>query len=536
MKKLHADWYDWALGRAPLPEFFHDRVAYYMMGANEWRYAHTLAAAGSGKALVLHLSAPGGAADLAHPGTLAATAPQREPATLLVSDPRELPELEVAKEADEENLLSQFRARQKRAVVFESAPLATDTEMAGALRLLLACSADTPDYDLWAQVLLVQADGSAVRLGEDIRRARFRNSPFHARAPQARGAGADPLRVQLGGVATAGRCAPARRDRAAELAEVPEELQYRRPHRLRATPRMPASRTSACCTMRSTPAASSCRSPRRAGDPRAVPGPALAPAPAAAPRLTSIDLMRGLVIAFMVLDHVRDFVHVDALRFDPLDPARTTALLYATRWITHLCAPTFVFLAGASAWLQRARGKTAAELARFLLTRGLWLVFLELTVIGFAWSFSLPFMHFPAGDLGDRLLHGAARGAGAIYRASWCLRSGCVIIAGHNLLDPLSPRASAPGRMCGWRCTFRGCGCTHGMPFVFDSYPVVPWLGRDAVRLRARALVPHAGPPRVTAASWRSARRCSRCSCCCGTSTSTATRIPGRCRRASGDR
>jgi uncharacterized protein len=180
MKKLHADWYDWALGRAALPEFFHDRVAYYMMGANEWRYAHTLAAAGSGKALVLHLAAPGGAADLAHPGLLAATAPKREPATLLVSDPRELPELEVAKEAQDENLLSQFRARQKRAVVFESAPLAADTEMAGALRLLLECAADTPDYDLWAQVLLVQADGSAVRLGEDIRRARFRNSPFHA--------------------------------------------------------------------------------------------------------------------------------------------------------------------------------------------------------------------------------------------------------------------------------------------------------------------------------------------------------------------
>ena len=160
------------------PGFFHDRVAYYMMGANEWRYAHTLAAAGSGRQLVLHLATPGGTADLAHPGVLAAIAPRREPATLLVSDPRELPELAVAQEADEENLLSQFRARQQRAVVFESAPLAADTEMAGALRLLLACTADTPDYDLWAQVLLVQADGSAVRLGEDIRRARFRNSPF----------------------------------------------------------------------------------------------------------------------------------------------------------------------------------------------------------------------------------------------------------------------------------------------------------------------------------------------------------------------
>ena len=112
--------------------------------------------------------------------------------------------------------------------------------------------ADTPDYDLWAQVLLVQADGSAVRLGEDIRRARFRNSPFHARAPQARRAGADPLRVQLGGVATAGRCAPARRHRAAELAEVPEELQHRRPYRLRASrgcpdrAHPPAARCAAC--------------------------------------------------------------------------------------------------------------------------------------------------------------------------------------------------------------------------------------------------------------------------------------------------
>ena len=113
---------------------------------------------------------------------------------------------------------------------------------------------------------------------------------------------------------------------------------------------------------------------------------------ATATRIGSIDLLRGLVIALMVLDHVRDFLHADAVRFDPLDPARTSALLYATRWITHLCAPTFVFLAGTSVWLQRARGRTPAELSRFLLARGLWLVLLELTVIGFAWSFSLPFM------------------------------------------------------------------------------------------------------------------------------------------------
>jgi uncharacterized protein len=180
MKQLHADWYDFALGRAPRPAFFRDRVAYYMMGADEWRYAASLEAASSGTQLQLHLSAPQGAASLPHPGTLRPESPAREAPTLLVSDPHELPELDVAQEARSEDLLSTFRAGQRRAVVFESAPLAADTEMAGALRLLLECAADTPDYDLMAQVLLVRADGAAVQLGQDIRRARFRHGFFHA--------------------------------------------------------------------------------------------------------------------------------------------------------------------------------------------------------------------------------------------------------------------------------------------------------------------------------------------------------------------
>ena len=98
----------------------------------------------------------------------------------------------------------------------------------------------------------------------------------------------------------------------------------------------------------------------------------LSPAPLAqlnrlgVPRLDAIDLLRGLVIALMVLDHVRDFFHVNAFVFNPLDPARTTPVLYATRWVTHLCAPTFVFLSGVSAYLQRASGKDARTLSRFL--------------------------------------------------------------------------------------------------------------------------------------------------------------------------
>jgi uncharacterized protein len=101
-----------------------------------------------------------------------------EPPAIFVSDPHELPELDVANYAANENLLSQFRAYQKRAITFHSEPLAHDTEIAGHMRLNLVVQADAPDFDLWAEVLMVLPDGSAVKLGEDIRRARFRNGYF----------------------------------------------------------------------------------------------------------------------------------------------------------------------------------------------------------------------------------------------------------------------------------------------------------------------------------------------------------------------
>jgi uncharacterized membrane protein len=105
-------------------------------------------------------------------------------------------------------------------------------------------------------------------------------------------------------------------------------------------------------------------------------------------RINTIDLLRGLVMVIMALDHTRDFFHKDAWTQDPLDLKTTTAFLYFTRWITHFCAPVFVFLAGAGAFFQSQR-KTRKELSSFLIKRGLWLIIVEVVIIGFAFTFDV---------------------------------------------------------------------------------------------------------------------------------------------------
>src|ERR1700753_3519186 len=107
-------------------------------------------------------------------------------------------------------------------------------------------------------------------------------------------------------------------------------------------------------------------------------------------RIESIDLLRGIVMIIMALDHARDYFNRDAYLYDPTDMTKTNAFLFFTRWITHFCAPTFMFLAGPAAFLYGVKkGRKAASF--FLLTRGIWLIFIELTVVTVGWTFHVHF-------------------------------------------------------------------------------------------------------------------------------------------------
>ncbi len=150
----------------------------------------------------------------------------------------------------------------------------------------------------------------------------------------------------------------------------------------------------------------------------------------ARPRLNSIDLLRGLVIVLMALDHTRDFFGASGQ--NPRDIAQPA--LFLTRWITHFCAPTFIFLAGLSAYLYGTHGRSTGEVSRFLLTRGCWLIFVEFTLVGFGWNLTF-------GGLFVAQVIWAIGGsmiilAGLVYLPRTAIAGvALAVIAGHNLFD-----------------------------------------------------------------------------------------------------
>jgi len=208
--------------------------------------------------------------------------------------------------------------------------------------------------------------------------------------------------------------------------------------------------------------------------------PASPPAPGRRMRIDSVDLLRGLVMVLMLLDHTRDYVHRDATAFDATDLSRTTVALFFTRWVTHFCAPIFVFLAGSGAALQLTRGRPKGELSRFLLTRGAWLVVLEFTVVRLGVTFDLDYAAFPGflqviWAIGVSMMVLAA----LIHLPTrWVGAAGIAIVALHNLTDPLSVTTPAPGAgSVLWMVLHQpGFAPVFGMRMLV-LYPLLPWLG-----------------------------------------------------------
>jgi uncharacterized membrane protein len=202
---------------------------------------------------------------------------------------------------------------------------------------------------------------------------------------------------------------------------------------------------------------------------------------ALAPRHEGVDLVRGLVMVVMVLDHTRDYF-MDA-PFDPTDLSRVTPGLFLTRWITHFCAPTFALLAGVGARLAgEARGRDRRALVRFLLTRGLWLILLEQTVE----KFGVLFRPSPGLVLGLVL---TALGGGFVLLSAlvaarvpaWLIgAAGLAIIAGNNLLDLAPPTAVSMPPLLGFLMRPDMVALPGGM-LALVGYPLLPWFAVVAV-------------------------------------------------------
>ena len=191
-------------------------------------------------------------------------------------------------------------------------------------------------------------------------------------------------------------------------------------------------------------------------------------------RLASVDIVRGAVMVLMAIDHVRVYAGIPAGSSDPA--------VFFTRWITHFCAPGFIFLAGTSAFLY---ARTHTDVVRFLLTRGIWLILLELTVLRLAWTFNADFMRYNM--------------AGVIWVIGCCMvlmallvrlpvtvvaAFGVAVIAAHNLLDSLlfSPAVGESALAGLWKILYVGfyagpVAIGEGGPPLWVLYSIVPWIG-----------------------------------------------------------
>lgn len=204
-------------------------------------------------------------------------------------------------------------------------------------------------------------------------------------------------------------------------------------------------------------------------------------------RLDCVDLLRGIVMVLMALDHTRDFF--TGLQFAPEDLSRTSAPLFFTRFVTHFCAPVFFLLAGTGAYLSLSRGKSVAQVSTFFATRGLWLIFLDLTVMAVAWTFVYPFWF-----------------SGVLWSIGWAMIAmallvwlplpaiaavGAGMILTHNLLDGITPRSFDNFTLARLWVVLHGHGLVPigSQSEFFILFPLIPWVGVMAVGYALGALL-----------------------------------------------
>ena len=197
-------------------------------------------------------------------------------------------------------------------------------------------------------------------------------------------------------------------------------------------------------------------------------------------RIESIDFLRGIVMILMALDHVRMYFGLGTWYAEPTDLATTTPLLFFTRWVTHFCAPVFVFLAGTSSFLYGTKKADVKDTAWFLFTRGLWLVFAELVIVNFAWTFDITYSFRILQVIWAIGLSMIVLSALVFLPKGWILAIGLVLVFGHNLLDPVTVQGSSIADVV-WYTLHQPAVVFIGGALVNFVYPVLPWMGLMAL-------------------------------------------------------
>jgi len=192
-------------------------------------------------------------------------------------------------------------------------------------------------------------------------------------------------------------------------------------------------------------------------------------------RITSVDLLRGAIMIIMALDHTRDFFHVGAQTGNPLDLSTTTPILFFTRWITHFCAPVFVFLSGTSAFLQSAR-KSKKELSIFLITRGLWLILAEVTIVNLLLTFDINFSFIALEVIWTIGISMVILGLMIWLPFEIILAVGSLIVLGHNALDFYEKDQTPPFSATYNLIHRQGFHSLWGRQLLI-LYPFLPWAG-----------------------------------------------------------